>query len=78
MMTYGISGERAFDILMWRSQVTNTKLRHLVKQLISDFTTQLAVSADIREQADHLLLTVDRRVKGLTTGDDGLAHKAAQ
>jgi len=62
MMTYGIPAERAFDILVWRSQETNTKLRTLVLQIISDFTTHLRVPRDVREHADHLLLTAHRRV----------------
>jgi hypothetical protein len=62
MMTYGISAERAFDIMVWRSQETNTKLRKLASQVIDDFTTQLQVPAGIRERADHLLLTAHERV----------------
>jgi len=62
MMTYGISSERAFDILVWRSQATNTKLRRLASQIVDDFTTQLQVPAGIRERADHLLLTAHKRV----------------
>lgn len=63
MMTYSISAERAFDILVWRSQETNTKLRSLVRQVIADFTTELHVSNEVRERADHLLLTADRRMR---------------
>ena len=63
MMTYSISGERAFDILVWRSQETNTKLRKLASQIIDDFTGQLEVPAGIRERADHLLLTAHQRVR---------------
>jgi hypothetical protein len=63
MMTYAISAERAFDILVWRSQVTNTKLRKLASQLIEDFTTELQVPAGVRERADHLLLTAHERVR---------------
>jgi hypothetical protein len=62
MMTYSISSERAFDILVWRSQVTNTKLRRLATQIVGDFTSQLQVPAGIRERADHLLLTAHERV----------------
>ena len=62
MMTYGISSERAFDILVWRSQATNTKLRTLASQIVDDFTAQLQVPAGIRERADHLLLTAHKRV----------------
>jgi ANTAR domain-containing protein/PAS domain-containing protein len=64
MMTYGISAERAFDILVWRSQETNTKLRRLVLQIIRDFTTELHVPRDVRECADQLLLTAHLRVRG--------------
>jgi len=63
MMTYAISAERAFDILVWRSQVTNTKLRKLASQIVDDFTVELQVPAGIRERADHLLLTAHQRVR---------------
>jgi PAS domain S-box-containing protein len=64
MMTYSISAERAFDILVWRSQETNTKLRRLASQIIDDLTGQLQVPAGIRERADNLLLTAHQRVRG--------------
>jgi hypothetical protein len=63
MMTYGVSAERAFDILVWRSQATNTKLRKLALQIIRDFTTELQVSHEVRERAVHLLLTAHQRVR---------------
>jgi hypothetical protein len=65
MMTYSISAERAFDILVWRSQETNTKLRRLVLQIIDDFTA-LDVGSDVRERADHSLLTAHHRVEATT------------
>jgi hypothetical protein len=61
MMTYAITADRAFDILVWRSQETNTKLRKLAAQLVEDFTTELHVPGGIRERADHLLLTAHKR-----------------
>jgi hypothetical protein len=63
MMTYGISAERAFDILVWRSQETNTKLRKLASQIVDDFIVELQVPSGIRERADHLLLTAHQRVR---------------
>ena len=63
MMTYGISAERAFDILVWRSPKSNTKLRKLASQVIDDFTVELQVPSEIREGADHLLLTAHDRVR---------------
>lgn len=62
MAIYKISSDHAFDILVWRSQETNTKLRKLVLQIIDDFTTQLNVPVAVRERADHLLLTAHKRV----------------
>jgi ANTAR domain/PAS fold len=62
MSVYNISADRAFDILVWRSQETNTKLRNLVRQLIRDFTTDLESPAAVRERADHLLLTAHQRI----------------
>jgi hypothetical protein len=63
MMTYGVSAERAFDILVWRSQETNTKLRKFASHLIEDFTAELQVPDAIRERADHLLLTAHERTR---------------
>jgi PAS domain S-box-containing protein len=62
MVTYGIPAERAFDILVWRSQDSNTKLRTLATQVVADFTTMLQIPGDIRERADHLLLTAHKRI----------------
>ncbi len=62
MAIYKISPEHAFDILVWRSQETNTKLLKLVRRLIEDFTTELNVPGSVRERADHLLLTAHQRV----------------
>lgn len=62
MAIYGISPSHAFDILVWRSQETNTKLRKLVAQVIEDFSDRLNVPGGIRERADHLLLTAHKRV----------------
>ena len=62
MAVYRISAQHAFDILVWRSQETNTKLRKLVLQVIADFTTELNMPSVVRERADHLLLTAHQRV----------------
>jgi hypothetical protein len=64
MTIYRISAEHAFDILVWRSQETNTKLRKLVLQVIDDFTTDLNMPGVVRERADHLLLTAHLRIGG--------------
>ena len=53
MLVYGISTEQAFNLLRWRSQQTNTKLRALAKQLVAEFHT-LAASEALRSEFDHL------------------------
>ncbi|MGE2725934.1 PAS and ANTAR domain-containing protein [Mycolicibacterium pulveris] len=56
MAAYGISADRAFDILVWRSQETNIKVR----ELASRFVTEMAggLPADTRTRVDHVLLTI--------------------
>ncbi|MDI9973661.1 PAS and ANTAR domain-containing protein [Rhodococcus sp. IEGM 1307] len=56
MLVYGISADRAFDILTWRSQQTNTRLRILAEQIVAGFG-QCESGASLRTQFDHLLLT---------------------
>jgi hypothetical protein len=63
MMTYGIDANTAFDLLRWRSQQTNAKLRPLAEQLVADF---VAVgggeSLPLRSVYDNLLLTAHDRI----------------
>ncbi|WP_083906252.1 PAS and ANTAR domain-containing protein [Mycobacterium sp. JS623] len=59
---YGISDEQAFALLRWRSQQTNTKLRALAAQLLTELERLRAETASLRTQVDHLLLTVHERV----------------
>lgn len=56
MAVYGISAERAFDILVWRSQETNIKVRDVATR----FMTAVAgrSSADTLNHVDHALLTL--------------------
>ncbi len=35
MATYGVSAERAFDVLVWRSQQTNIKVREFAKRFLA-------------------------------------------
>lgn len=64
MLIYRINAEAAFDLLKWRSQETNTKLRALAEQIVKEF---LALSYDeelpARVVYDRLLLTAHTRVK---------------
>ncbi|CAJ1502049.1 PAS and ANTAR domain-containing protein [[Mycobacterium] kokjensenii] len=56
MVAYGISAERAFDILVWRSQETNIKVRDLAARFLAAFTGRLP--SDVLSDLDHTLLTV--------------------
>lgn len=63
MLIYGVTSAAAFDLLKWRSQVTNTKLRDLAERIMADFQT---LNSDGRLLAqrdfDDLLLTAHMRL----------------
>ncbi|KAA0108987.1 PAS and ANTAR domain-containing protein [Mycolicibacterium sp. P1-5] len=63
MVVYGIDSEAAFDLLRWRSQEANIKLRVLADRVVADFIalSQTEVSPP-RSAYDNLLLTADRRI----------------
>jgi hypothetical protein len=67
MAIYRVSPEQAFGVLRWRSQETNTKLRSLANQVISEISTLPMPSADEQAAFDHLLLTVHQRIPGEST-----------
>jgi hypothetical protein len=60
-LVYGINEEQAFELLRWRSQQSNTKLRDLATRLVSDLGTLTSVTAALRAEFDHLLLTLHER-----------------
>ncbi len=57
MAAYGITEERAFDILVWRSQETNLKVRELATRFLDAVAG--TASADTRTHIDHALLTLE-------------------
>ena len=65
MLVYRINADSAFELLKWRSQETNVKLRALAEQIAADF---LALDYDealpARGVYDRLLLTAHTRVPG--------------
>lgn len=69
MLVYRISADSAFELLRWRSQETNVKLREFAERLVADF---LALRYDEhlpeRSAYDQLLLTAHMRV-GQTPAD---------
>jgi fructose-specific component phosphotransferase system IIB-like protein len=64
MLIYRINADSAFELLKWRSQETNTKLRALAEQLAKDFL-DLPYDEILPARAvyDRLLLTAHLRVE---------------
>ena len=56
MAAYGVSSDRAFDILVWRSQETNVKVRDLAAHFLAAIAGK--VSPDTRTHIDHALVSV--------------------
>ncbi|WP_225989578.1 ANTAR domain-containing protein [Rhodococcus erythropolis] len=48
--------DRAFDVLVWHSQDTNTKLRDIAEGFLTRVATDLDVPTTERTRFDHLLL----------------------
>lgn len=65
MVVYRIDADAAFDLLKWRSQVSNVKLRVIAERIVEDFLG-LAYSDVLppRSSYDQLLLTAHERVEG--------------
>jgi PAS domain S-box-containing protein len=60
---YGIDGVAAFDLLKWRSQEANVKLRLLAEQIAADFVSlNRDGTLPPRSVYDNLLLTAHLRV----------------
>ena len=63
MAIYGITAEAAFDLLRWRSQEGNVKLRVLAEQVVNDFTHLAQTEKEPSRSAyDNLLLTANQRI----------------
>lgn len=60
-MAYGVSGDQAFKVLTWRSQVTNVKLRTIAEGFVQELCEQ-PMDRRTRSAVDHVLLTVHERI----------------
>ncbi|MEU2042419.1 PAS and ANTAR domain-containing protein [Nocardia niwae] len=58
MLAYGLTAEQAFQVLRWRSQETNTKLRVLATKLVTVAAAAGGGPVEQRTKLDHLLLTI--------------------
>jgi len=56
MVAYGISAERAFDILVWRSQEENLKVRDVAGRFLDAVASK--ASAETQSHVDQALLTL--------------------
>lgn len=64
MLIYRLDAEAAFELLRWRSQESNVKLRTLAERLLADYAALVyEESLPSRETFDHLLLTAHQRVE---------------
>ena len=64
MVVYRISADAAFQLLKWRSQETNVKLRVLSERIAADFLAlDYAETLPPRSEYDRLLLTAHMRVE---------------
>ena len=72
MLIYGMDESAAFELLKWRSQETNVKLKLLARQVAADFVA-LSGSETLppRSAYDNLLLTAHLRIDGAIKSRDG-------
>jgi PAS domain S-box-containing protein len=63
MLVYRIDANAAFELLLWRSQYTNTKVRALATQIVAELATVDFDPDDLRRSFDHLLLTAHERIE---------------
>ena len=61
MLVYSLSADAAFDLLTWRSQETNTKIRVIAEQLVLAFGHDIRAPTSFRDRFDALLLTAHER-----------------
>jgi hypothetical protein len=71
MLVYKVDADQAFKLLMWRSQETNTKLRVLAAQVVSELATVDVNTDSLRRRFDHLLLTAHQRIGTVPGNDNG-------
>jgi hypothetical protein len=63
MLIYRVDADTAFELLRWRSQETNVKLRVLAERLLADYAALVYEELlPPRATFDHLLLTAHQRV----------------
>ena len=56
MATYGLTADGAFDILVWRPQEINIRVREFAQRLLAAMVKSMP--ADTRTRVDHILLGI--------------------
>ncbi|WP_280239071.1 PAS and ANTAR domain-containing protein [Nocardia abscessus] len=63
MLAYGISTEQAFQVLRWRSQETNVKLRTVAQRVVAELPNVAGDEVKLRSRLDHVLLTLHNGIE---------------
>ena len=75
ILVYGVDEDGAFEMLRWRSQCTNTKLRTLAGQLVADYRAlRNGEALPSRAVYDMALMSVHERI----AGDESRTHRPAR
>jgi hypothetical protein len=74
MLVYGLDAVAAFDLLKWRSQESNVKVRRLAQQIVEDFCAVRDNAIGSQSAFDHMLLTAE--VRAARDGDSATAPAA--
>ena len=69
MYVYRVTADAAFDLLIWRSQESNVRVRALAEQVLIDIQSSKYDSLNSRETFDELFLTAHVRAAELERGD---------
>jgi len=66
ILVYGVDEDGAFEMLRWRSQSTNTKLRTLAEQFVADYPRSVCNGEALPSRAvyDKALMSVHERITG--------------
>ncbi|MGW8815405.1 PAS and ANTAR domain-containing protein [Gordonia terrae] len=56
MLVYGVNADRAFDVLRWRSQQENVKIRDVAATLVVEIQAGLSVEDHQRRRLDEIVL----------------------
>jgi AmiR/NasT family two-component response regulator len=63
MVVYGVNATTAFNVLKWRSQENNAKLRPLAQQIVTEFLVLSQKKAHpLRSAYDNVVLTAHLRI----------------